>query len=266
MQTAPKNTQFQEIRSNIEPCEEVLTADAKLREDPSNPDLWMEKGRAFRKQMLVREAIDAYSMGLTINPFHALLYRHRGHSYINIRRYYEGAADLELSSRLDPLNWDTWYHLGLAWHLIGLTAEGSIEDFKRARKAYEKCIEITKTEDDLAAIIDWYWMTLMRLGQKELAAEAAARLTKNAKVVENVKYFKRVLAYNGSMDPEEVITDARGKGDHNFATQAYGIACLYEFRGDMKRCREILEEITKCDELWTGFAETAAYERLKNWK
>ena len=102
MEVAKKCTQIQEVCSDIAVSEEVLEIEKKLEADPTNVELWMQKGLALRKQMLFREAIAAYSMGLSFDPFHALLYRHRGHAYINIRRYQEGAADLELSARINP--------------------------------------------------------------------------------------------------------------------------------------------------------------------
>ena len=139
-------------------------------------------------------------------------------------------------------------------------------NYQRARSAYESCLELTDNDDSLVAITDWYWMTLMHLGEKELAQKAAARVTKSAKVVENPNYFKRVLVYNGEMDPEELIKEAEPQVDHRYATQCFGIAYYYELQGNKKRAHEILEEIARRDATWSGFAESATAERLKTWK
>lgn len=257
MDKAAKSTQFFEERANIELSDEVKEAQAKLAEDPDNPDLWLEKGLALRKLVLVREAIEAFSEGLTRNPFHALLYRYRGHSLINIRCYHEGAADLELSARIDPSNWDTWYHLGLAYYLLA--------DYARAKKAYARCYALNYNNQCLTAATDWYWLTLMHLGEEGQAKELASKVADGLEDVHE-NYYKRIKVYNGIMDPEEVVEDAKSLSDHLFATQCYGISYYYELKGNKDKALELLKEITRRDEMWTGFAESAAYERLKAWK
>ena len=257
MEMALKETQFQEVRANVELSDDVKALEAQLRDNLEDVELWMKKGQALRKQMLIREAIEAYSEGLTRDPFHALLYRHRGHALINIRRYKEGAADLELSARIDPSNWDTWYHLGLAYYLIG--------DYARAKKIYAKCYSLNYDNESLTACTDWYWLTLMHLGEEYLAKEIASKIPDNLEGV-HANYYKRILVYNGLMDPEDVVKEAESLADHGYATQCYGISYFYELKGNKKRAHEILLEIARRDEMWSGFAESAAYERLKNWE
>ena len=62
----------------------ALEAKAAAEANPYDPELWIKYGRALRRQMMHREAIAAYCMGLSYNPFYPLLYRHRAHAYINI--------------------------------------------------------------------------------------------------------------------------------------------------------------------------------------
>lgn len=260
--TIPQATRYGEIheeRANVELIPEILEIDRHLAENPAQPQLWMERGKILRKkQKLCREAIESHSMGLTYDPFNALLYRYRGHVCINVGRYIEGAADFELSVRIDPSNWDSWYHLGLAYYLL--------EDYQRARTAYERCIAITTDDDSLSAVTDWYWLTLMHLGEKELAQAAVEKVSPDASIVDNSGYFKRVMVYRGTLTPEEVIEDARGLDDHMFATQTYGISYYYELQGRMEEARALLEEIVgRSETTWSGFAEHAARNRLKKW-
>jgi tetratricopeptide (TPR) repeat protein len=254
---ASKFGQVHEERSDIPLIPEIQEIDKQLAENPAQPELWMERGKILRKkQKLCREAIESHSMGLTYDPFNSLLYRYRGHVCVNVERYKEAAADFELSVRIDPLNWDSWYHLGLAYYLLS--------DYTRARGAYERCIEITADDDSLVAVLDWYWLTLMHLGEKELAAKAVEKIVPGMNIVDNRAYYNRVLAYNNQRAPEDVVAEARTLEDHMFATQTYGIAYMYELAGEMDKCKSLLEEIVgRGDDFWSGFAEHAARKRLK---
>lgn len=259
-------TSFGEIhydRNHTELIPEIQKIDQSLAENRNQPELWMERGKILRKkQLLCREAVESHSMGLTFDPFNPLLYRYRGHVCINIGRYIEGAADFELSLRLDPSNWDTWYHLGLAYYLLG--------DFQRARKAYEGCIEATKPEDNesLVAVTDWYWLTMMHLGEEELAQAALDKIDPNWTIVDNKAYFNRLLAYKGIRTAEEVYKEADAmEDDIQFATQTYGLSYYYEAKGDLETAKKILMRIMERSETaWSCFAVRAAEVRLQNWQ
>ena len=60
--TAAKESQVQFARSALPLSEEVQELNARLAADPGNAELWMQKGLALSKQMLFREAVEAYSM------------------------------------------------------------------------------------------------------------------------------------------------------------------------------------------------------------
>jgi len=248
---AEKETQIHFNRSDLPFSNEVLEIENKIKQDPKNVELWMQKGLALSKQMLFREAIEAYSMALSINPFHALTLRHRGHRFISIRMFHEAAADLELSSRLDPTNWDTWYHLGLAYYLI--------HDFERAEAAYKRCLELTRTDDLMVAIVDWYWMTLMRLGKKEEADKLLDLVDEDTDPGENLSYKRRVLMYKGLIKPEELI-DYEGAEfpDLEIVTQGYGLANYYYLKGEVEKSNEILKQVLERDTFWSAFGYLAA--------
>ncbi len=249
---AAKETQVHLNRSDLPFSEDVKKVEAQIEKDPHNPDLWMEKGLALSKQMLFREAIEAFSMGLTYNPFHALIYRHRGHRLLSIRRFHEAAFDLELSSRLDPGNWDTWYHLGLAYYLL--------KDYGRAEQAYKRCLDLTdRNEDTLVAVVDWYWMTLMRLGKKQEANELIGLVTEDTEPGENLSYKKRVLMYKGMIKPEELIEfEGADYPDLELATQGYGVANYYRQIGEKDKALALYRKIIEHDTFWSAFGYLAA--------
>lgn len=260
---ADKETQIQLNRSNLPFSQEVIEIENKIKENPGNAELWMEKGLALSKQMLFREAIEAYSMALSYNPFHALTLRHRGHRFISIRMFSEAAADLELSSRLDPANWDTWYHLGLAYYLMW--------DFDRAEAAYKRCLEMTHTDDLIVAIVDWYWMTLMRQGKKEEADKLLDLVTEDTDSGENLSYKRRILMYKGLIKPEELIEfEGAEFPDLEMATQGYGLANYFYLTGQLEKSDNIIKQILERDTFWSAFGYLAAlvdYEKRmgKRW-
>jgi len=97
----------------------ALDAKAAAEANPYDPELWIKYGRALRRQSMHREAIDCYSNGITVDPFYGLLYRHRGHAYLNTARWPEAIADFTTATRLIPDNWDSWYHLGASCFING---------------------------------------------------------------------------------------------------------------------------------------------------
>jgi len=141
-----KENQIVWIATNMPKTPNLKKIEEEIKENPNNPNLRIDKGLELSKSMLFKEAIDAYSEAIYLDPFHALAYRHRGHRFISIRMYKEAAADFELSSRLDPSNWDTWYHLGLAYYLMG--------DYERAERVYKICYDMTDSDKLLVAIVD----------------------------------------------------------------------------------------------------------------
>jgi len=223
---------------------EALTA------DPSDVFLWMQLGLALAGTWHYQEAIDAYSEGLRRDPFHALLYRHRGHRFISTRRFALAAADLEMSSRLDPSNWDTWYHLGLACYLLG--------DFASAETAYRRCYALTDRADEgaLVAVSDWLWMTLMRQDKTGEAAVLLEPITRDMMVGENGSYHRRLLVYKGELDPGEVFDTAGAPLD--VATNGYGVGTWFLVNGDRDTAFEIYRLVIDNSTYWPAFGYIAA--------
>lgn len=249
--TASKSSQLFFERANIAPSPEVADVNKQLEKDPTNTELWMKKGLGLAKQLCYREAIEAFSVGISYNPFHALSYRHRGHRYLSIRNFAAAAADFELSSRLDPTNWDTWYHLGLSYYLLC--------DYKRAAKAYQACLDITDTDDLLVAIVDWYWMTSKRLGDDKKAAELLDMFHPDADPGENVSYKRRVLLYKGLLNPEDLIEiEGAEFPDLEIATQGYGLSNYYFVNGDINKSNEVLEKVLSTKSFWSAFGFLAS--------
>ena len=219
---------------------------------PDSTDLWMRAGIALAGSWHYQQAIDAYSRGMQNDPFAALLYRHRGHRFISTRRFDAAAADLELSSRLDPTNWDTWYHLGLAHYLRG--------DFAAAETAYRRCLDLATDDGALVAVSDWLWMTLARRGDRAGAEALLTAIHPDMQVGENGSYHRRLLMYKGLLQPAELL-DLSGATDLDVATIGYGVGNYHLVMGNEREASAIFRRVVS-GPYWPAFGFIAAEAEL----
>jgi tetratricopeptide (TPR) repeat protein len=240
------------LRAQPQMSEAVAPLTLWLASVPDSVDLWMNLGIALAGSWNYQAAIDAYSEGLYRDPFRALLYRHRGHRFISTRRLEAAAADLELSARLDPANWDTWYHLGLAYYLMG--------DFERADRAYHRCYELSEDDGALVAISDWLWMTLMRKGDTEGADRVLQLIGPSMEVGENTAYHSRLLMYKGLIPAEDLI-DIEEADPLELATLGYGLGNYYLVTGQRDRAFDLFERVVE-GPYWPAFGFIAAEAEL----
>lgn len=235
-------------RTQMPLSDAVLAVDKKLAADRENGDLWMERGLRLADQQLMREAVEAFSKAISIDPFKGIYYRHRAHRYLSCWRFQDACADFTLASRLIPENWDVWYHLGLSYYLLG--------EYEAAAVAYDRCYHLSPSDDKLIAVTDWYWMTLQRLGKTEKAQELLDGIHEGMDYKENLSYYKRLLLYKGIV-PE---TDLMSGSVLDIVTQGYGLSNYYRIHGNIKKADEILEKVLAAgdESHWYAFGYLAA--------
>ena len=219
-------------RDKLELSEAVMEAEKKILENPDSGDLWMERGLALAAQKLFRDAADSYSHAISLDPFKGIYYRHRGHRFISCYCFEDACADFVVASRLIPLNWDVWYHLGLSHFLLG--------QYDKAERAYRRCYELSKEEEKLTAVSNWYWITLQRLGKKDEAQYILNIITEKTDPGENVAYFNLLKMYKGILKPEALLDLAQN--DTDFITMGFGIANYFDHIGNSEKCDEIINE------------------------
>lgn len=233
---------------------EIQDLDRQIADSPDDPTLYLKKGIALSRATLHhQQAITLFSYGLLLDPFHAQLYRWRGHKHLNVRELNEGCADLEMAVRLDPSDWDSWYHLGLGHYLS--------HDFERAESAYRRCLELTGDGDNnkLIAITDWLYMTLMRQGKTDAANDLIAEIPEDMEYEDSWAYrayFNRLMLYKGLREPEQLIEGVDPSGAE-FVTAGYGLGNYYFWRGDREKAREIWETVIS-GSFWSAFGYAAA--------
>lgn len=241
-------------RVSYKPDEDLKAMEAKLQADPNNSNLWMEKGLMLAKAALYREAGECYSRAISLDPFNGILYRHRAHRFLSQWRFEDACADFTIASRIIPENWDVWYHLGLSHFLLG--------NYEKAATAYQRCLDLSKTEDELIAICDWYYMTLLRLGKRDEAIKLLDNVQEDFDPGDNTAYFRRLLMYKGVIKPEEVLPeDITTLEALDLITMGFGLSNYYWFNGQKDKSNEVVDMILKAgdeNECYFAFGYLAA--------
>jgi tetratricopeptide (TPR) repeat protein len=154
------------------------------------------------------------------------------------------------------LQFNIWYHLGLAHYLQG--------NYQKAYEAYVECMKVSKNDDSVTATADWMWMTLMRLGRTAEAAKVLERITPKMDILENGSYHRRLLMYKGLETPEALLDTAKAD-DTTIATQGYGVGNYYFVTGDKVKARAVFEKVTSGGG-WNAFGYIAAEADLQRMK
>jgi Putative Zn-dependent protease, contains TPR repeats len=251
-------------------------AKANYKDDPKKLDNIIWYGRRLAYFTRYPEAIEVFTKGLELFPNSPELYRHRGHRYISTRQTKKAIADLlkaaklskSLAVQIEPdgqpnhlniplssLQFNVWYHLGLAYYLQ--------QDYKEAQEAFEQCMEYSINPDLLCATTDWLYMTYRRRGLTEKPAKLLEAISPDMKLIENEAYHKRLLLYKGVLKPEQILSVDKNAADRQLeiATQGYGVANWYLYNDESDKAIEIFQQILKTS-YWPAFGYIAAEAEL----
>jgi len=256
---------------------DLAQAEKDLAARPNDAEAMIWVGRRLGYLWRFNDAIAMFTKGIAAHPANPKLYRHRGHRYISIRQFAKAEADFEKAAQLfkgqpdeiepdgapnpagkprSTLQFNTWYHLGLARYLQG--------DFADAYPAYVECMKVSNNDDSIVATSDWMWMTLMRLNRKAEAARVLERIRPKMDILENGSYHRRLLMYKG-LDKPEALLDTAKADDTTIATQGYGVGNFYYVTGDVNKAREVFEKVTSGGG-WNAFGFIAAEADLQRMK
>lgn len=248
---------------------DLKAAEEELAKNPESADALIWVGRRQGYLWQYRNAIATFTKGIEKFPEDARFYRHRGHRHITVRNFDGAIADFEKAvslvkgkkDEIEPdgapnpagvprstLQFNIWYHLGLAYYLKG--------DYANAKRAYDECMKVSDNDDSITATSDWLWMTLMRMGDKAAAAKVLTRITPKMDILENGSYHRRLLMYKGLEKPEALL-DTANADDLTIATQGYGVGNYYFVTGDTAKAKEIFDRVL-AGRQWAAFGYIAA--------
>ena len=255
--------------------EKKLTeARAEYEANPKSADaiIWVGRRLAYLGRFV--PAITTYTTGIERFPNDARFYRHRGHRSITLRQFDDAIADLKKAARLvkgkpdeiepdgqpnerniptSTLQFNIWYHLGLAYYLTGQN--------QKALDAYRECLKVSKSPDRLVSTTHWLYMTLRRLNRNDEAAKALEPITEGMDVIENTSYYHLVLMYKGILPVERLLEEAKGDSAASHSV-LYGVGNWHLYNGRREQAVEIFRKIVSSKQ-WTSFGFIAAEADLK---
>lgn len=262
----PNQARLEQDLQQAQSVANTTTADAMI---------WI--GRRLGYLWRYQDAIAQFSKGIERYPNDPRFYRHRGHRYITVRKFGDAVADFDRAvalikgkpDEIEPdgapnpagvprstLQFNIWYHLGLAHYLQG--------NYQKAYEAYVECMKVSNNDDSVTATADWTWMTLMRLGRKLEADKVLERITPKMDILENASYHRRLLMYKGLEKPEALLDTAKAD-DTTIATQGYGVGNYYFVTGNNEKAREVFQKVTAGGG-WNAFGFIAAESDLARMK
>jgi tetratricopeptide (TPR) repeat protein len=250
---------------------QLAQARERYEANPKNPDAIIWVGRRLAYLGRFREAIETYTEGIKQFPNDARFYRHRGHRYITLRKLDQAIADFQEAVKLtrdkpdeiepdgqpnarniptSTLQFNIWYHLGLAYYLTG--------NNQKALNSYRKCLNVSKSPDRLVSTSHWLYMTLRRMNLVKEAASVLEPIREGMDVIENGGYYRLLLMYKGSVSPEMLLAEAL-KQEGSAATHSvlYGVGNWYSYNGRPDEARKVFQKMLEGDQ-WTSFGYIAA--------
>ncbi|MEK6333823.1 MAG: tetratricopeptide repeat protein [Acidobacteriota bacterium] len=257
---------------------EAKLAEARERHgaNANDPEAAIWVGRRLAYLGRFREAIAFYTDAIKKFPRDARLYRHRGHRYLTTRQFALAIKDLTTAARLtkgkpdelepdgqpnarnvptSTLQFNIWYHLGLAHYLTGNNA--------KALAAYRECLKVSNSPDRLVATSHWLYMTLRRINRTQEAATVLAPISPQMEIIENTGYYRLLLIYKGTISPEslqaEALKEASSPGSYSIL---YGLGNWYLYNGKRTEAIRIFQQMLSGDQ-WTSFGYIAAEADMK---
>ena len=250
-------------------------AETVLADDPEDLDalIWMGRRTAYLGRY--RDAIDIYTHAMTLHPDDARLYRHRGHRYVSVRELDNAIADFGRAAALtggqpdeiepdglpneagiptSTLQFNIWYHLGLALYLKG--------DFESAADAYATCAEVSEHPDSKVATAYWRTMTLRRLGRVAEAEAVMAEITPDMEVIESTGYLDLILLHKGDRSVEDILGPADEDVTLESTTAGYGVGAWYLIEGDREEALRVFQRVLDGGDQWAAFGYIAAEAEL----
>ncbi|MBT0811013.1 tetratricopeptide repeat protein [Litoribacter ruber] len=240
--------------------------------------IWVGRREAYlgRHDLAIKtftQAIEKYP-----DSYEAL--RHRGHRYISIREFEKAVSDFskaaqlmegkeiqieedgipnKLNQPLSTVQFNVWYHLGLAHYLLN--------DYENALKAYEKCLEVSDNDDLVVATLDWYYMTLIKMDREAEARELLDKVHADMEIIENDAYHKRLMTYKGEVDEDDLINGDLNsdQGKLQYVTQGYGLGNHYLRQGKIQEATETFMRVMKTN-YWSAFGYIASEMELAKLK
>ncbi|HSK11999.1 MAG TPA: tetratricopeptide repeat protein, partial [Phnomibacter sp.] len=133
-----------------------------------------------------------------------------------------------------------FYHLGLAYYLQ--------KNYGKALQAYARCLTVSTNPDMYTATVNWYYLTLRRMGRHEEAAKLLGSVNFGTPLLENGVYRKILLLHKEKPPARQAIMAAAGGNDVGSATYLYGLFMYLHLNDHPAEAKEIRDRLLSGDQ------------------
>ena len=247
---ASYKSQFENLPHGLTDTDEILACRTKLQ----TYETLLELADALCWQLRFREAIDALTQAIALEPERMEAYCKRGPKYLDTLQFERALADYTRCEQTDGVSVESRYRVGMAHYLM--------RKYDDAIRTFTDSLAIAPQDDDMY-IADVYWLVLSQL-RAEKADEAQKTLKQHYRpdmyVGHHTAYEKAMRVAAGFAELDEMLSELEAEPeDLQYAMAAYGLMVLLESRGEQARAAALRGKILRLDGFWYCFSYLAAY-------
>ena len=252
---ASHESQLQNLPHGLADTDEILACRAK----PQTYENILELADALCWQLRFREAIDALTQAVKLEPERMEAYRKRGPKYLDTLQFERALADYTRCEQADGVSVMSRYRIGMAQYML--------QNYDAATAAFAGSLAIAPQDDDMY-IADVYWLVLSQLCA-EKADEAQKTLQQHYRpdmyVGHHTAYEKAMRAAAGYASMDILAELDAEPDDLQYAMTAYGLCVLLQAHDEKEKADALREKLLKRDGFWFCFSYLAAYhDQTKN--
>lgn len=212
---------------------------------PDSVEKFCALGKALSRQLRYREAIDAYTEGLKLEPENLSLLRLRAGRYLTTLQSDPAIADFEKCLTLGAEKLDCLYRIGLAQYYAGR--------YEQAMEAFEGCMPLCDDEMGIAVL---YWHTLSAV-RTEKAPTLLKYYRPDMAVGHHTAYEKAMRVWSGTMPLAAALEMLeREEDDLEYGITLYGLL----WHPDCTERERLSQMLLRRDGFWPSFAYLAAWK------
>ena len=247
---ASYESQFRNLPHGLADTDEVLACRAK----PRTYENLLALADALCWQLRFREAIDALTQAIALEPARMEAYRKRGPKYLDTLQPEQALADYTRCEQADGVSVMSRYRIGMAHYLM--------QEYDAAARAFSDSLAIAPPDDDMY-IADVYWLVLSQL-RAEKADDAQKTLRRHYRpdmyVGHHTAYEKAMRAAAGFAPMADMLAELAAEPDDlQFSMAAYGLCVLLEARGEAEQAGALRKTLLARSGFWFCFSFLAAY-------
>ena len=211
---------------------------------PDSVEKFCALGKALSRQLRYREAIDAYTEGVKLEPENLPLLRLRAGRYLTTLQSDPAIADFEKCLTLGAEKLDCHYRIGLAQYYAGR--------YEQAMEAFEGCMPLCDDEMGIAVL---YWHTLSAV-RTEKAPTLLKYYRPDMAVGHHTAYEKAMRVWSGTTPLAAALEMLeREEDDLEYGITLYGLL----WHPDCAEKARLSQMLLRRDGFWPSFAYLAAW-------